>query len=119
MNTGEFYPSKYMKAAGRDSPVTAVIAGCRREKMNDGTIKPMLTFTDASLPSVILNKTNLHELQRQLGIESDDWIGCRVKISKITTSFGGKPTAGLSLRVLQKSAPAKPIGDDLDDAIDF
>lgn len=119
MKTDAFYRSRYMKAATFDAPITATIAGFRSEEMSDGTHKPVLTFADGDLPDLVLNKTNLGTLQAALGVESDSYIGHRVRISRVVTSFQGKPTPGLSLRVLQKSAPAKPIGDDLDDAIDF
>ena len=84
--------------------------------MNDGQHKPVLVFKDESLPGLVLNKTNLSTLQAALGVESDAWVGCRVRISRVTTSFQGKPTPGLSLQVLRKSAPAKPssLSDDLD-----
>jgi hypothetical protein len=107
-----------MKAAALTSSVVAEIAAFESHKMSDGQHKPVLVFAGDELPNLVLNKSNLGMLQDALGIESDNYIGCRVRITKINTTYQGRPTPGLSLEVLTpKTKPG--LTPDLDDEINF
>ncbi len=110
MRTDKFYPSKYLKAATFDGPVEAVIENLESREMNDGKIKPMLVFVDDDPSPLVLNKTNLTALQTSLGCESDDYVGHHVELSRCMTTFQGKPTPGILLRVLapRSRSPRRP-----------
>jgi hypothetical protein len=57
---------------------------------------------------MVLNTTNKNALVDELGKRPANWIGAEVGIYTEPTTYNGKPTRGLRLRVLNKPAATPP-----------
>ena len=104
MDTSQFYQGRFFRAAEIADPMVLTIANVKAEKMNDGTMKPVMSF-DEEDQSVVLNKTNLTLLQEALGHDSDNWIGHQIELSASLVNFGSKRVPGLQVKVLEKEPP--------------
>jgi hypothetical protein len=107
------YGTKYASATEvGDQKIRTKIARVRKETLQQqgGTAKPkfILAFTTLD-KEMVLNSTNVNALVGVLGKPPAGWIGAEVGIYTEATTYGGKPTKGLRLRVLNKpSASAAP-----------
>ena len=103
MDTSSIYPSNYLKAAILIEPITVTIAGLEIHPMQQsGDEKPVLLFEE-DVPPAILNKTNFRYLQGELGTESDNWIGQKVRFSVVQVDYQGKRVPGLHVTVIKTS----------------
>lgn len=102
------YGSKYLSATEvGDRKIKTRIAKVRKEALQQqgGTTRNKFVLAFASLDKeMVLNGTNKTNLVDALGRTPADWIGAEVGIYTDPTTFGGKPTKGLRLRVLNKPA---------------
>lgn len=112
------YGSKYLSATEvGDRKIKTRIAKVRKEALQQqgGTTRNKFVLAFASLDKeMVLNATNKTNLVDALGRTPADWIGAEVGIYTDLTTFGGKPTKGLRLRVLNKpvtrsKAASKPV----------
>jgi hypothetical protein len=102
------YGSTYLSATEvGNRKIRAKIARVRMEPLRQqgGTMRPkfILAFTTLE-KEMVLNSTNKNALVDKLGKRPADWIGAEVGIYTEPTMYGGKPTRGLRLRVLNKPA---------------
>ena len=106
------YGSKYLSATEvGDRKIKTRIAKVRKEALQQqgGTTRNKFVLAFASLDKeMVLNATNKSILVDALGRTPADWIGTEVGIYTDPTTFGGKPTKGLRLRVLNKPATTPP-----------
>jgi hypothetical protein len=99
------YGSKYLAVTdvGKDKRRVKILK-VRKEilKSNDGKerAKIILFFSGFDKPMVI-NATNKNVLVDGLGKDPGKWIGASVGVFVAPTTFAGKPTKGLRLRVLE------------------
>ena len=108
MDTSSIYSSNYLKAASLIKPIVVTIAGLEMHPMQQsGDEKPVLLFKE-DVPPAILNKTNFRYLQGELGTESDNWIGQKVRFSVVQVDYQGKRVPGLHVTVIktEKSSPS-------------
>jgi hypothetical protein len=125
------YGSKYLSAADLgDKKIKTRIGKIRKEPMRQQGGKPerskfVIYFTTLDKP-MVLNATNKNALVDKLGKVPADWVSTDVGLYTENTSFAGKPTKGLRLRVLgpakTEAAPVKPaksvsLEETLDDPI--
>jgi len=124
------YGSKYLSAADLgDKKIPTRIAKIRKVKMRPQSgaerSKFVIYFTTLDKP-MVLNATNKNALVDKLGKVPADWVSTDVGLYTENTSFAGKPTKGLRLRVLgpakTEAAPVKPaksvsLEETLDDPI--
>jgi hypothetical protein len=100
------YGSKYLSATEvGDRRIKTRIAKVRKEALQQqgGATRNKFVLAFASLDKeIVLNTTNKNVLVDALGRNPADWIGAEVGIYSEPTTFGGKPTRGLRLRVLNK-----------------
>ncbi len=97
----DFYKPKLL--AAKDMKKGQVIAGTissvtpetPKGKPNDD---PKLTveINDGQV-RVSLNKTNALALAKELGDDFDEWIGKKIKITQVPTSFNQTPCMGLAI----------------------
>jgi hypothetical protein len=100
------YGSKYLSATEvGNRKIRTKIARVRKEALQQqgGTTKPkfILAFTTLD-KEMVLNSTNINTLIDALGKSPSGWKDAEVGIYTEPTMFGGKPTQGLRLRVLNK-----------------
>jgi len=124
------YGSKYLSAADLgDKKIRTRIGKIRKETMRQQSgaerTKFVIYFTTLDKP-MVLNATNKNALVDKLGKVPADWVSTDVGLYTENTSFAGKPTKGLRLRVLgpakTEAAPVKPaksvsLEETLDDPI--
>ena len=100
------YGSKYLSATEvGDRRIRTRIAKVRKEALQQqgGATRTKFVLAFASLDKeMVLNATNKTILVDALGRNPADWIGAEVGVYTDPTTFGGKPTKGLRLRVLNK-----------------
>jgi hypothetical protein len=106
------YGSKYLSGTEHgDRKTRTKIARVRKQAMQQqggGTkTKFILAFTSVD-KEMVLNTTNKNALVDELGKRPADWIGAEVGIYTEPTKYGGKPTRGLRLRVLNKPVTTPP-----------
>jgi hypothetical protein len=98
MNIDALFPSKYIKASDLDGdPLTLRIAGIETEKMNDGEMKPVLYFSNAT-KGLVLNKTNANTIKALYGSDTSSWTGKAIQLIATTTEFSGKIVDCIRLR---------------------
>jgi hypothetical protein len=110
------YGSKFLSATEvGDRKIRTMIARVRKEVLQQqgGTTRPkfIVAFTTVD-KEMVLNGTNVNVLVGVLGKPPSGWKGAEVGVYTEPTTFGGKPTLGLRLRVLKAptATPApKPI----------
>jgi hypothetical protein len=110
------YGSKYLSATEvGNRKIRTKIARVRKEALpqQGGGTKTKLILAFTSLDKeMVQNSTNINTLVAALGKDPSGWKDAEVGIFTESTMFGGKPTKGLRLRVLNKPAamPApKPV----------
>lgn len=101
----EFYKRKLLAAKdlGKNKvtgTITAVYPETQKGKDSDGSTK-LVVELDEGETRFQMNKTNAIALAKELGDETDDWIGRRLQIGTGPTSFNGKPTIGLVAKVIK------------------
>ena len=102
------YGSKYLSATDLgDRKIRTKIVKVRKVGLpqQGGSVRNRFVLSFASLDKeMVLNTTNKNALVEVLGRRPADWIGAEVGIYAEPTTFAGKPTKGLRLRVLNKPA---------------
>lgn len=97
----DFYKRKLLAAKDMTNKVikgTITMAYPETPSGKDSDGKPKLVIElDDGEHRIQLNKTNALELGRQLGDDFDEWIGKKVVISTINTTFNGAPAKGLKI----------------------
>jgi hypothetical protein len=89
-------------------PYSAIWAPSENHKgSEDQWLEFILAFTTVD-KEMVLNSTNKNALVDVLGKRPADWIGAEVGIYTESTTYSGKPTRGLRLRVLNKPATTPP-----------
>jgi hypothetical protein len=107
------YGSKYLSATDiGNRKIRTRICKIHVEQLQQQGGKPprpkfVIQFTTLDKP-MVLNATNKSTLVDSLGKTPAAWINAEVGIFAEATQFGGKPTKGLRLRVLNKPATPKP-----------
>ncbi len=106
----ECYSGKYLGASDiGDRKIRTKIAKVTKEtiKQRDGSVKKRIAVYLSTLPKpVVLNVTNKNVLVDALGGVPAAWTGAEIGLYTESTMFGGKPTKGLRLRVLNQPAKA-------------
>jgi hypothetical protein len=126
----ELFPGRYFKAetlAGKARVLT--IAAVDRDKLSDGSVKPVLKFEDEPM-KLILNLTNANAIAMLYGNNTDNWIGKLIELYPTRTPFGSNmvdavrvrapgrrppPDRGPSVRPPLDLPPSDGIGAGLDD----
>jgi hypothetical protein len=102
------YGSKYLSSPEVGSRrIKTKIDSVRKEPLQQqgGGTKTKIILGLANLDKeMVLNTTNINALVDALGKDPSGWIGAEVGIYTEATMYGGKPTRGLRLRVLNKPA---------------
>ena len=106
------YGPKYLSGTEHgDRKTKTKIARVRKQALQQqggGTkTKFILAFTTVD-KEMVVNSTNKNTLVDGLGKRPADWIGAEVGIYTVPTTYSGKPTRGLRLRVLNKPATTPP-----------
>lgn len=104
------YGSKYLSALEIGSrKIRTKIAKVRKEGLQQqgGLTRNKFVLSFSNLDKeLVLNTTNKNALVDVLGRRPTDWLGAEVGIYAELTTFAGKPTKGLRLRVLRKPVTA-------------
>ena len=125
MDISRYSRGRYL--AAKDLPDTPTMARIESTHLTEieGQDRVVLVTTEGS---IILNKTNLRNLEESYGsTETDEWVGKRVKIVVEETTFSGKKVECIrvygppakpekELRPLptpkRETRPAAPVADD-------
>lgn len=136
MNIDSAFPSAYLKASdlGAAAPVVTIDRVDVEPVGRDKEMKPVVYFRGKE-KGVVLNKTNSNMIATLTGSrDTDDWIGCQIRLYATTTEFGGetvecirvkgaaKPTARGVARPAPKPEPEpepEVVSDLMDDEIPF
>jgi hypothetical protein len=106
------YGSKYLSATEvGNRRIRTKIARVRKEPLQQqgGGTKTKFILAFSTLDKeVVLNSTNINTLIDALGKDPAGWKGAEVGIYTEPTKYGGKPTRGLRLRVLNKPVTTPP-----------
>jgi hypothetical protein len=101
----ECYSSKYLSAKDiGDGRFRVKIAKVTKEEMRqqNGTMrKKLVVFTDSLDKGIVLNVTNSMILADSLGRDPRKWVGCTIGIFTEMKTMGGRPTPGISIKVLE------------------
>jgi hypothetical protein len=110
MKRSDVFPSKYVSSADVDGrEIELVIQSVEMEDVSDGEQKAVMYFNKGT-KGMVLNMTNWTTLEDAYGADSEAWIGQPVILTVERTTFKGKPTKGLRLKIPQanRQATAKP-----------
>jgi hypothetical protein len=90
MKMTDFINSNYLRAEDLDPNVRieATIAAVRSREFEDGSVKPVVFLGDGR--GVVLNQSRLKGMIAAYGLESDNWVGRAVVVSRGTTLYQGK-----------------------------
>jgi hypothetical protein len=106
MKKSEVFPSKYLKATDVPNPTIARIEKVKHEAMQDGVIKPIITFDKWRKP-MVCNVTNADVLYYLAHSDDDDaWSGMVVEVYVEPVRFNGKMVPSLKLRGAPRRAEA-------------
>jgi hypothetical protein len=101
-----YYGSKYLSALEiGDRKIRTKIAKVRKVPLQQqgGLTRTKFVLSFSNLDKeLVLNTTNKNALVDVLGRRPAEWLGAEVGIYAEATTFAGKPTKGLRLRVLRK-----------------
>jgi hypothetical protein len=130
----DVFPSKYISSADVDGrEIELVIQSVEMEDVSDGEQKAVVYFNKGT-KGMVVNVTNWTTLEDAYGLDTDSWIGQPVILTVERTTFKGKPTKGLRLKLPSqppnRQAAARPRppappgqsenpGVDMDDEIPF
>jgi hypothetical protein len=118
MNVNELFASKYVSTPDlKGSEVTVTIATLQIESLQNGNAvekKGVLYFTGAE-KGLVLNRCNCDTITAAYGPETDAWLGRPIVLFPASTSFQGRPTPCIRIRIpgqqMQPPAQAQPIND--------
>jgi hypothetical protein len=95
----DVFPSKYISSADIDGrEIELIIQSIEMEDVSDGEQKAVVYFNKGT-KGAVLNVTNWNTLEDAYGEDSDAWIGQPVILTVERTTFKGKPTKGLRLKI--------------------
>lgn len=97
-NINSLFPTKYVKAAdlqGQD--LTLQIAGLSIEKMEDGSMEPVVKFANHN-QGLVLNKTNALTIAEMYGEDYDRWGGRPITLYPTQCDFAGKRVDCIRIR---------------------
>jgi hypothetical protein len=125
----DVFPSKYISSADVDGrEIELVIQSVQMEDVSDGEQKAIVYFNKGA-KGAVLNMTNWTTIEDAYGLDTDTWVGQPVTLTVERTTYKGKPTKGLRLKIPHRQAAAKPKppapalsenpGADMDDEIPF
>jgi hypothetical protein len=96
----------------KNKPMTLTIKGATVEEISNGnnTEKKILVHFEETPKAAIMNKTNLKSIAAELGPETDNWIGRKVKVYAEKGRWFGKESWALRFSVAkqQPPTPVKP-----------
>jgi len=101
------YGAKYLSGTEHGDKIARVRKQALQQQGGGTKTKFILAFTTVD-KEMVLNSTNKNALVDVLGKRPADWIGAEVGIYTESTTYSGKPTRGLRLRVLNKPATTSP-----------
>ena len=105
VDINRFYPSKYLRPADIDGVLVVTIRSVGTITLN-GQLKLLAEF-DEHAKGLLLNVGNGRKIAELVGsADSDDWIGHRVGLKVMPTSFQGTTMDGIRV-VAPPSRPAK------------
>lgn len=110
MNIDSAFPSAYLKASdlGTSQPVVTIERVEVEPVGRDKEMKPILYFKGKE-KGVVLNKTNSNMIATLTGSrDTDDWVGCQIRIYATTTEFGGETVECIRVKGIggaQRQAP--------------
>lgn len=113
MKTKDLFPSKYLKFDDLPNDVTMTIKRVVIEEIGQGQDKDervVIYFREID-KGMVANKTNCLAIERQHGGETDNWIGKHITLGPDQTSYQGKPTDCIRVRL---GASASKQTSDLD-----
>ena len=98
---------KYFAAADVVQPLVLTIKDIRWEDVRSirtGEIQKLLIAEFEEVPKkMVLKRTIIDQLTMDFGTdESDEWIGKKVELYAVDTTFAGKPTKGLRARAAKE-----------------
>ena len=106
----DVFPSKYISSADIDGrEIELIIKDVQMEDVSDGEQKAVVYFTKGH-KGMVLNMTNWTTLEDEYGGDTDHWTNQPVILCVERTTFKGKPTKGLRLKIPPKAKPQpKPL----------
>ena len=112
MKRAQAFPSRYLGKDDVPEPFVATIANVAQEQVNGDRgleIKAVMTFTNPTIKSLIVNNINWTTCESAYGGESDDWCGQAVEIYvDPNVMFGRERVGGVRLRIPGASRPQAP-----------
>jgi hypothetical protein len=110
------YGGKYLNAADIGAKkiktrIKKVTKETMQQQQGKGERAKFVLYLSTIDKPMVVNATNKDELVKELGRNPANWKNAEVGIYTIETTFGGKPTKGLRLRVLSvpKAAAAPKV----------
>jgi len=101
---GEYYPTKYLRAADIKVDTTVTIAKVEEAIMGDDT-KPVVFFNEFA-KGLVLNKTNGLHIAQLLGSERfSEWTGKAIVLCQMPVQFKGEVMQAIRV----KAAGEKPV----------
>ena len=97
MNYKKSFPGKYLQTTDLDVPMVATIARVTTETVGvgaDAESKPIAHFVEPDTKSLVLNVTKCEAIATVAeNDDTDGWTGVRIRLSRGTTRYQGKPVA--------------------------
>lgn len=108
MHYKKSFPGKYLQTTDLDVPMVATIARVTKETVGvgaDSEPKPVAHFAEPDIKALVLNLTKCEAIATIAGDEdTDGWAGVRIRLSRGTTRYQGKPIAC----IVVDAPPRKP-----------
>src|SRR5688500_12542020 len=89
-NTPKYYLSRFLKADDLADGVTAAVIDSVDTEELGGEEKLVLSLAGID-GGLVLNRTNYRALAQRLGDEPEDWVGSRITLTAVPSSYQGKP----------------------------
>lgn len=99
MRANDLCPSPHLEAADFDGDTIVTIKGWEMKKVGrDQKVEKGVLFFEEFDRGMVLNRTNLHRLIRQLGKDAKDWIGKQVTLYPSETDFNQQTVPCIRVR---------------------
>ena len=103
----ELFPGRYFKAetlAGKARVLR--IAAVERDKLSDGSVKPVVKFEDEPM-KLVLNRTNANAIATLYGNNTDNWMGKLIELYPTRTQFGSNMVDAVRVRAPRRRPGAR------------
>lgn len=98
MRANELCPSPHLEAADLNGDTVVTIKRVEMKEVGKEKVTKGVLFFDEFTRGMVLNRTNLHRIIRQLGNETDAWKGKQITLYPSETDFNQQTVPCIRVR---------------------